>query len=1095
MRAVKWTGYLLSLLALLAGVVLLILLLTPAGVTLARELGARVLPSLSLTGISGTLLSEVCVIELDYQSETFVVSASELCITPNVWQSLVLTRISLAALSARSLTLTSAASSAAVNGTRTIPELPVVVALDHFTIDELQIDATRIDALSGQLNLARSLLDAQLALRYQGWSVGMTAAGPWSALQLQVDVSVPEPVSVAATLDLTRQELPYTARIRVPSLDLNSLAARNLQLGASSVSLVGDRSRYQFDLTTSGSDEMFGEFELDSSGEGDLQGARLSAQLAVNPKLPVIERVGSLQIDGSVQWLPELTFDVDLVAASLSASFAQHQLTLGGRVHLSGTTGDVLVDASGMTGFVNDLPAAGDLRMRWRADQLDVERADFLLADGRLALAGSLHADQLSGLRVRFDQLPLALARMGAQGLVSGELTVSGNFMDPEFQAELHASQLSYESFASQTVNLVASGTTTDMKVTAAVVTEAYSAEGDFVLRMIDSRTEVDLASLKLRLTPDQSAAVQLTLLEPTRAHWQPGSFSVERSCLTGVLVDSETAEARLCGDVQYPDGTGRIELEEIQLAQLPIPAGDLLVDALVSGRMEIDAFTPLRGRAEFRIAELVANIDSYQRALGTLNGSLQLDNGQAELGLSSEPDQPLQVSGELTAQLATDTGVEIGENTGAKLADSPLQGVLAVSVDGIRIVEEFLPMELAYELSDLRGELHLDVDVSGVLGSPEFAGTLQMRDAGWRNEAIGTDFSNVTMRVQLRANRELALSATGDLGSGSFSVEGQLDGLAGDAPTLVADVTLDDARVIDLPDYSGKLTGKLALEVSSQALKIAGELELPSARVQLVELPEAALSASEDTVIVGARVEPLQQVRTTNVAVTLGDDVRLQALGLDARLEGALRLRESPGLPPDVRGTLTLREGRFKAYGKELQVNRGLLTFSGPMDDPTVDVIASRLVPRESGDVLVSLVLNGTARRMETEVISNPALPEGDALALLLTGRTLSEMTNSEQASMTGTAVTLGFYGASGLTRSIAETLALEEIIVGKDEFGEWEAGAALRLQHNLYLRYTYGAFSRIGGVLLRYRLTDRVSVQAKSGDSHSIELRYGVD
>lgn len=205
--------------------------------------------------------------------------------------------------------------------------------------------------------------------------------------------------------------------------------------------------------------------------------------------------------------------------------------------------------------------------------------------------------------------------------------------------------------------------------------------------------------------------------------------------------------------------------------------------------------------------------------------------------------------------------------------------------------------------------------------------------------------------------------------------------------------------------------------------------------------------------------------------------------------------MRESPGLPPDVRGTLTLREGRFKAYGKELQVNRGLLTFSGPMDDPTVDIIASRLVPRESGDVLVSLVLNGTARRMETEVISNPALPEGDALALLLTGRTLSEMTNSEQASMTGTAVTLGLYGASGLTRSIAETLALEEIIVGKDEFGEWEAGAALRLQHNLYLRYTYGAFSRIGGVLLRYRLTDRVSVQAKSGDSHSIELRYGVD
>ena len=68
-------------------------------------------------------------------------------------------------------------------------------------------------------------------------------------------------------------------------------------------------------------------------------------------------------------------------------------------------------------------------------------------------------------------------------------------------------------------------------------------------------------------------------------------------------------------------------------------------------------------------------------------------------------------------------------------------------------------------------------------------------------------------------------------------------------------------------------------------------------------------------------------------------------------------------------------------------------------------------------------------------------------------------------------------------------------EIIVEQDRNGEWEVGAAVRLQENLYLRYTYSAFSRIGGVLLRYRLSDRISVQAKTGDAHSIEIRYGVD
>jgi hypothetical protein len=34
-----------------------------------------------------------------------------------------------------------------------------------------------------------------------------------------------------------------------------------------------------------------------------------------------------------------------------------------------------------------------------------------------------------------------------------------------------------------------------------------------------------------------------------------------------------------------------------------------------------------------------------------------------------------------------------------------------------------------------------------------------------------------------------------------------------------------------------------------------------------------------------------------------------------------------------------------------------------------------------------------------------------------------------------------------------------------------------------------------RLGGALLRYRLNKRISLQAQTGDTHSIEVRYGVD
>jgi translocation and assembly module TamB len=211
--------------------------------------------------------------------------------------------------------------------------------------------------------------------------------------------------------------------------------------------------------------------------------------------------------------------------------------------------------------------------------------------------------------------------------------------------------------------------------------------------------------------------------------------------------------------------------------------------------------------------------------------------------------------------------------------------------------------------------------------------------------------------------------------------------------------------------------------------------------------------------------------------------------------LIGSLTLTETPGRLPDLRGKVTLRDGVFEAYGQKLKVERGELTFIGPVDDPVISLTASKVVERPSGDVTVSIVLTGTAKAIETEIRADPAMPEGDALALLLTGRTLSEMTSGEQTNVYGAAIALGLYGASGVTRSLAATMGLEEIIVGQDEQGAWEVGAAVRLQQNLYLRYTYGVFSRLGGVLLRYRLTDRVSVQAKAGDTQSIEIRYGVD
>ena len=49
--------------------------------------------------------------------------------------------------------------------------------------------------------------------------------------------------------------------------------------------------------------------------------------------------------------------------------------------------------------------------------------------------------------------------------------------------------------------------------------------------------------------------------------------------------------------------------------------------------------------------------------------------------------------------------------------------------------------------------------------------------------------------------------------------------------------------------------------------------------------------------------------------------------------------------------------------------------------------------------------------------------------------------------------------------------------------------------LSPKLYIRYSYGLFNRIGGLLLRFKFNERLSVETRSGDQKSMDLLYTVE
>jgi translocation and assembly module TamB len=195
--------------------------------------------------------------------------------------------------------------------------------------------------------------------------------------------------------------------------------------------------------------------------------------------------------------------------------------------------------------------------------------------------------------------------------------------------------------------------------------------------------------------------------------------------------------------------------------------------------------------------------------------------------------------------------------------------------------------------------------------------------------------------------------------------------------------------------------------------------------------------------------------------------------------------------------GTLTLT-GTYNAYGQVLELERGQLLFNGPLDNPGLNVRAARTIETTIGSpepIRVGVELTGTVQSPRTRVISTPAMTEADALSYLLLGRPVTGTGDEESTTLQTAAISMGLQQALPAVQKIGQTLGLDELSVQTTDADAGALMAGKYLSPKVYIRYSYGLFNRIGGLLLRFKVNDRLSLETRSGDQESMDLLYTVE
>lgn len=934
----------------------------------------------------------------------------------------------------------------------------------------LGIDAFVVEIAPSRLAWRDDMLTLQpLSLRLQG-----------GALDLDGEI---------AFGDTPRADLVATARgLRWPGTnaapDLRADGELTLQGTLDAWAVAGEATLRRDDETAT----------LRLRGEGDRERLALDRYRLATPG-------GDLAGDGELRWSPQLAWRTRAILRDLDPGWLAPGWdgAIRGEIASHGEARDdgiaAQVDAPALAGTLRGRPLQARLRADWRGDAGDGELA-LRLGDSRVEAGGAFGARL--DLRARLAPLHLDDLLPAAGGTLRGELALHGAAAMPALRLRLDGEALRFD--GQRIGSLGARGEL-----------PARGQRGDLVLDLREVETagvRIDSATLALagsldalradaRIESAQAGRLDLAAdLARPREGWRgridalryrpshgpaldlraPAGFAWDgmRGRLDPLCLDAGAAS--LCAQAAWP-GEARLEGRGLPLGLLDPWLASGEIPLVAHGTVELDARWRGDGSGEARLRSQRGGLRLDPQARRDVIGyeSLSLDARLLRQRLVLTLDASLAEGGRLDGQL--DTGLA---------PDSPLSADLHLALRELTWLEL-----LSTEIAAPRGRLDGALRLRGTRAAPRFSGDAQLRGFIVELPALGVTLDEGELTLVAEDLDRARLDGRLRAGDGVLVAEGRLHTVDG-RPRLDLALRGDGLRIADTPDLQATISPELDLQYTRDRLRMRGRVHVPRARIDLERL-DTTTRPSPDVVVLDP-IDPARGERLavdTQVAVSLGEHVRLIGFGLDGRLAGRLQLRDRPGQAATASGALEV-SGRYRAYGRELEIVRGRLSWANTaLDNPALDLRAQRRVD----SVTVGLQVRGSALRPQSELFSEPAMDSSEALSWLVLGRPLRAAGRAEAEQLDAALWALGA-GGNLIAQQLGARLGLDEAGVAESRaLGGAAFTVGKYLSPRLFVSYGVSLLGTGQVLTLKYLLARGFDLRIESGTESRASINWRTE
>ena len=907
----------------------------------------------------------------------------------------------------------------------------------------------------------------------------------------------------------------------------------NIASQSGSINVTGSLKKYSLDLNTDiyGTDIPSGNWVI--RGTGSLKQLDLSTI-----RLDTLQ--GTINGRVALRWNPDIQWNTNLLLNNINPGIqwpdwpANINCQIISAGNLNETKPSASIAINNIHGSLQSKEMSGDINIHWQKNDLDIPKLNLMVGDNLFHAQGYL--TNVWNIQWQMNAPDLTEILPSASGSIFSNGDISGKEKTPKIESNTQIKNLLFNDYhitslqLNSDLNLATSGIFRGTLIAHNIYHHNYGLRGLNLLltgtpayHQLTGNISITGAKLNIKVNGQHKKNYwsekinQLSLQSKHYKKWHLKSPFTIMTTPTNIKIDRFCWIANvsnLCGQFNW---NSRFDWQ-LQLQGDQIPS--TFINHLLTHQLTLDTLFKLninlQGSPSGKPIGAI-NLSASQGSIRNKTENTTVFNFTSMLLDAQASQKELTTTFTIKNKLQTLLGLNLrlpDYNTNIPFLYQNITGKLSASLSPLNFLPLFIP-----SLSDTNGTFTSTLNISGPILTPTLSGTSTLSNLSATITPLKITLNKTNLYLNSDANDTLAFQGQTNADNGTLKLDGTIALDQEDQP-LTLNITGNNFPVINNNEYKINITPHLKITHNKSKINISGTVNIPSAQITPEDFTSTVSLPSNAVVIDYNHHSPFKENFGiyTNVTLTLGDAVAFGYDGLLAQLAGALNVNSAPNELTTANGTLSVKEGYYRAYNTKLTIEEGKLTYTGgPINNPELSIRATKTI-NQSQDAAaaapsstksstssteapsahstmtpkkVGVSVTGTLKKPMISLISEPGdMKDSDILSYLILGSSTQDNSQEESKLLLETAKNMGIKN-DYLYNDIASTFGLSDFGVENNMMMDPEDSS---LQQNpefvigkyvtprLYLNYGVGLVVPVNIIRLRYTVSKRVSVQTET-------------